>query len=186
MKSDFKYQVILVNKIPYLTKLLGVILSVCFIICLVAWFLYFPATDSGNEMKTVAMINETPELTKKLMLFSGLGLIPLYFLYVKLRIRKNAFLLFNEDNIVIQTKNLVNAIPTINILIIKFHEPNLHYRLLSPKLRVSIQLFDSQNWNFYLKHYEQSDEVVDLFLSYKELKTRTKENIDAIFEIDSD
>src|SRR5436190_3605687 len=115
MKSNSKYPVILVKQIPYFSKLLGAIVVVCFLICIAAWFIYFSSADSGNEMKTVTLIEGTSESTKWLILFSGICLAPLYFLYMKLRIRRSAFLLFNDDNIELQTNKFIKVIPVINI-----------------------------------------------------------------------
>ncbi|HSN59900.1 MAG TPA: hypothetical protein VLR49_03125 [Ferruginibacter sp.] len=186
MKSNLKYPVFLIKQIPYFSKLLKGIVSVCFIICLIAWFLFFPSTDSGNEMKTVAMIEGTSQPIKWLILASGLGLIPLYFLYVKLRIRKPALLLFNDDNIVLQAKKFIKIIPVLNIRSIQVHEPNLHSNFLSQKIKITILLFDSESLQLRIKHYEHSGEIVDSFLSYNDLNNRIKESANNLFESDID
>src|SRR6187549_1494250 len=100
MKSNFKYPVTLIKQIPYFSNLVKGVLSVCFIICIITWFIYFPSADSGNEMQTVAIVTSTPDPSKWLVLFSTIALVPLFYLYEKVRIRKPAFLIFNDDNIV--------------------------------------------------------------------------------------
>ncbi len=184
MKSNLKFPVVFVKRIPYFSKLLAGLVFISFTICLIAWYLYFPSTDSGNEMKTVALIENTSESMKWLIIISGFSFLPLYLLYVKLRIRKSAFLLFNDDNIIVQTQNLIRTIPILNIRSIQFHEPNLYSKIWSHKLMVAVELYDQENLSLQIKHYEHANEIVDSFLSYDDLKLRIKESANSMFESD--
>jgi hypothetical protein len=155
-------------------------------VCIVAWFVYFPSANAGNEMKTVALIEGTSETAKWLILCSAAGVIPLYLIYVKLRFRTPAFLLFNEDNIVLQTKKQEKIIPCARILRVIFKEPNLYSQLWDHKLIVSIQLYDFETLQLHAKHYCHSEDIVDSFLSYDALGNRIKESSGALSEIDID
>ncbi len=137
-------------------------------------------------MKTVAIIEGTSQPTKWLILVSGIGLIPLYFLYVKLRIRKPAFLQFNDDSIALQAKNDIKIIPVLNIRSIQVHEPNLYSNFFSQKIKITILLYDFESLQLRIKHFEHSDEIVDYLLSYNDLKNRIKESANNMFESDID
>ena len=176
MKGDIKFAVVLRNKLPYLTKLFGALLIICFVFSFIAYVLYFPSANSGNEMKIVVLFESTSITTKWLMLFSILGLIPCYFLYTKMRLRKDGVLFFEDFSIIFQTKKAIISIPVVNIIRIQFIEPNLNFKWGKQKFIVNIYQFNGEIFQFQLKKYEDSDEVVDLLLSYPELKNRLNDS----------
>ena len=179
-----QYKVLLLKKIPFISRLLEMLMLICLAFCLVFWLLFLSSDSGGNEMIAVVLVNLTPVAVIKLIVFALLAYVPILFLYKRLRTRKGMLLCFTDTNIILRSKRSKLTLPIDQIMTVTFTEPNLHYRrLFAPRLEIYIYQKNTNLLQLETRYYDDAPELIKAFYDYPQLQDRIKEGMNSSGEL---
>ena len=181
LETRYKYPVIIKKKIPYLTAAVNGLFLCCLLVTFLSWFFFAPATQSGNEMKTVAALNSMSEGMKWFILSCGAGTVVLYILLKVTLFRVSGFVEFTYNQIILSKSNRIQIISSNSIVGIDFYDS-----MNATKTKNIFELFIYQkdkinDIRLRLKDYGHAEEVIDQILIYNGSLKNIKE-IDEVFE----
>jgi hypothetical protein len=173
MANDKTFGIKLIEKVPYVTSFLLTIVAVLASVSLLLYFFFVPSDGSSLEMKSAYYIIAVPEFWKKVSVFSAVGVVIVYPLYLFIRTYKSASLKFSNEAVIIDRagKNYFIALGSICNF-------QIHESIVGDRFTVRINKDDKTSIVFKLEYPVQADEVITLALEHQinieETATRTE------------
>ena len=174
MEINYKYPVIIKKKIPYVSATLKGLFIICFFVVAIAYFFFVPSAKSGNEMKTVVLLNSISETTKWFIFSCGLGFMVFYILYKIFIFRTAGYIEFSENSIILTGKNKIQIIPVEEITSIEFFD-GFYSKLGKIVFHIFIlRKEELEDIDLKLKDYTHSEEIIDKILLYERLRSKLR------------
>lgn len=165
------YKVVVRKRVPYLTVFFNR-LFIFFTVCsLLVYFIMYPTKDAPPEMALAYYNLLLPEIVKRFISFSIIGLVITCFLYVYTRIYKNAVVKFEPNQIIIRGKTINLTLKIYNIKKVTFMDESKEVGgQLKEKFMVYFQQRMEKSIRIRLVHYLQAEEFSEEFLRYEHLE----------------
>ncbi len=164
------YEVIVRRRVPYLTTLLFRLFGGFFICLLVVEFIMLPAKNAPTEMALAYFNLVLPEVIKEFIAFSLIGTFVFCFLYIYVRIYRNAVLTFHTDQIKIIGKSMALAINVGTLKKVTFMDDSKEVGgKLKEKFTVYFDQRSEKSIRIKLKYYVQGEEFIGEFLRYEHI-----------------
>jgi hypothetical protein len=161
MRTDF--EILIRRKIPYWTDLLMGLMMVCFFFLFLLYIVMIPAdkSQSSCEMKAAYYILLVPEWLKEYSFYSLFGLLVLIPIHRISKLHKVGQLEIHDEFIEVRGGGHDKKIEVHNIKRIVINDVTRVFR--KPHEAVEIIIFHKPNGktSFLLRHYVQSEEVID-------------------------
>ena len=165
------YKVVVRKRVPYLTVFcyrLFLFFSIC---SFIAYLIISPTKNAPDEMALAYYNLVLPEILKKFILFSFIGLIISCILYLKVRMYKKAIVKFEPTEIVIRGKSINLTLKIYNIKKVTFMDESQEVGgRIKEKFMVYFQQRMEKSIRIRLVHYLQGEEFSDEFLKYDNLE----------------
>ena len=170
-EKDNYYKVVVRKRVPYLTVFFYR-LFIFFTLCsFVVYLIMYPTKDAPSEMAFAYYNLLLPETIKKFIAFSMVGLFIFCFLYLKVRMYKNALVRFEPNQIIIRGKSINLTLKIYNIQKVTFMDESTEVGgQLKEKFMIYFQQRMEKSIRIRLVHYLQGEEFSDEFLKYEHLK----------------
>jgi hypothetical protein len=159
MTNDARFEIKLIQKVPYLSSFLSTVLVALAFVLLVFYFFFIPSDGSSLEMKSVYYLITVPEFWKKVSIFSALGIIVVYPLYLFIRTYKAAFIKFSSKEVIIDHVGVI-AIDSISNF-------QIYEAAIGDAFTVRINKSDGSFLIFKLRYPVQADELIQIALLHQ-------------------
>ena len=170
-EKDNYYKVVLRKRVPYLTVFfyrIFLFFTVCFML---VYIIMYPTKDAPPEMAFAYYNLLLPEIIKKFIAFSMIGLLISSILYLKVRLYRNAVVRFEPNQIIIRGKSINLTLKISNIKKVTFMDESKEVGgQLKENFMVYFQQRMEKSIRIRLIHYLQAEEFSDEFLKYENLE----------------
>jgi hypothetical protein len=172
MDNPKSFEIVVRNKVPYLTNFLFRLLTICFVVFFLAYIFQLPARFTSSEMKLTYFNLTMPSLLKFALLYSTIGFIIIAPIYTYVRIYRNAVLTFFQDKIVITRKSLNEEILIRKITEIFCMDPKGFNG--EPKQRLTLYFEYRKRKQLWvrLKNYNDTEDLMSELSKYEGLNIR--------------
>jgi len=131
----------------------------------------YPTKDAPPEMALAYYNLILPEVIKKFIAFSMIGLVISSILYLDVRMYKSALVKFETNQIIIRGKSINLTLKIYNIKKVTFMDESKEVGgQLNEKFMVYFQQRMEKSIRIRLVHYLQGEEFCDEFLKYENLE----------------
>ncbi len=165
------YKVVVRKRVPYLTVFsyrLFLFFSVC---SFLVYLIMYPTKYAPDEMALAYYNMFLPEILKKFITFSIIGLIISFILYLNVRMYKKAVVKFEPNQIIIRGKSINLTLKIYNIKKVTFMDESQEVGgRMKEKFMVYFQQRMEKSIRIRLVHYLQGEEFSDEFLKYEHLE----------------
>jgi hypothetical protein len=170
-EKDKYYKVVVRKRVPYLTVFfyrIFLFFTVCFML---VYLIMYPIKDSPPEIALAYFNFLLPEILKKFIAFSFIGLFISGILYYKVRLYKNAVVRFAPNQIIIRGRSINLTLNINNIKKVTFMDESKKVGgQLKEKFMVYFQQRIEKSIRLRLVNYLQAEEFSDEFLKYEHLE----------------
>jgi hypothetical protein len=170
-EKDNYYKVVVRKRVPYLTVFfyrIFLFFTVCFML---VYLIMYPTKDAPPEMALAYYNFLVPEILKKFIVFSMIGLFISGILYYKVRLYKKAVVRFEPNQIIIRGKSLNLTLKIYNIKKVTFMDESKEVGgQIKEKFMVYFEQRMEKSIRLRLIHYLQAEEFSDEFLKYEQLE----------------
>lgn len=170
-EKDNYYKVVVRKRVPYLTVFfhrIFLFFTVCF---LLVYLIMYPTKYAPSEIAFAYYNLLLPEIIKKFITFSMIGLFISSILYLQVRLYKNAVVKFEPNQIIIRGKSINLTLKIYNIKKVTFMDESKEVGgQLNEKFMVYFQQRMEKSVRIRLIHYLQREEFSDEFLKYEHLE----------------
>ena len=170
-EKDNYYKVVVRKRVPYLTVFFYrffIFFTAC---SFIVYLIMYPTKYAPPEMAIAYFNLLLPEIIKKFIAFSLIGLIISSILYLNVRMYKNAVVKFEPNQIVIRGRSINLTLKIYNIKKVTFMDESKEVGgQLKEKFMVYFQQRMEKSIRLRLVHYLQAEEFSDEFLKYEHLE----------------
>lgn len=165
------YEVVVRKRVPYLTVFLYRLFAFFVICSLLVYLIMYPTKYAPNEMALAYYNLVLPELIRKFILFSMIGLFISGLLYLEVRLYKSAIITFETNQINIVGKSINLTLKIYDIKKVTFMDDSKEVGgQLREKFMVYFQQRMEKSIRLRLEHYVQAEEFMNEFLKYDHLE----------------
>jgi hypothetical protein len=172
MDDPKSFEIVVRNKVPYLTNFLMYLLMVCFIVFVFAYIIFLPTKYISGEMKFTYFILSVPNFLKIALIYSTIGFIIILPIYTYFRLYRNALLTFLPDKIIIERKSIKEEILIKKITTVLCMDPQSRNGESKNKLTLYFEYRKRKSIRVRLKNYTQADDFVNRLIEYKNLNIK--------------
>ncbi|HSH67571.1 MAG TPA: hypothetical protein VLB84_17655 [Bacteroidia bacterium] len=170
MTKSNSFEVVVYQKIPYVTQWLFTLFTLLFIFEVWGLAPLFPSRYSTDEVKILYFIVLYPEKLK-VALCIGACLLPLIWsLYIYLRRKRIAVLSFYTEKIELVGNNFKKVFPIETIRNINCYDPLTKDDLPKEKFIIVIQNRKGRRMRMLLNDYSQAEKFVDILSVYEDIQ----------------
>lgn len=170
LEETHQYEVMVRQRVPYLTLFLWRLFSFFAITALLAYLVLYPVKDVPGDI-AVAYFNQLlPPILQKCIVFSFAGFFITSLLYLYIRLYKRATVTFEQDYIHIKGKSIELKLEIENIKKVSFMDDSREVGgQLKEKFVVYFQQRKEKSVRLKLVHYLEGENFTNEFLRYPHL-----------------
>jgi|SRR3954467_7411671 len=164
------FEVYVYKRIPYLTRILGIITILLFLFVTFGLAPLMPSKHHPDEMRILWFIVLYPDKLKA-ALFLGVPTLLLFgFLYYKVRLKRKAILSFEPDRIELRGKGWSKIFPSNKIRYFDCYDPYSRDDDAIEKFALHLRTWNGKVTIMNLKDYSQATRLVDILTVYEDVK----------------
>jgi len=129
-----------------------------------------PSENSSDEMKAAYFVLTTSEFEKAVFTYALIGTPIFFLLYRYVRIKRKAILTLLEDKIEIDDYKTITSFPTVEITNIACNDALRSDGFPKGKLTIDFKDKNENVISVTLIDYNQSEQLMDTLLNYKNIK----------------
>lgn len=166
MDSLKSFRVGIRRKIPYLTNSFLLITGGCFLVLILFELAFYPIKDAPDEMKAVVFYILVPDVFKKALIFSIIGLFIFSVLYGYSRFYSPALLIFCDNQISIRGRANRLTIPIETINRVYCNDATDRDGIRKGNFSVGFEYGKRKATIIKLKDYDEADSFMEELMKY--------------------
>ncbi|MBA3705927.1 MAG: hypothetical protein H0W84_08530 [Bacteroidetes bacterium] len=168
--STDTFEVYVFKRIPYLTTILAAISILIFVFVYLGLAPLMSSKNHSDEIGILYFMTFYPDKLK-VALFMGIPtLILFWFLYVRVRIKRDAVLTFDTDKIELRGKGWSRSFPVNKVRYIDCYDPYNGEGYPKEKFTLALRTWSGKGTLINLKNYSQATRLIDILNVYEEIK----------------
>ena len=180
-----QFEVTIIKKVPYITEFLFFLLAPGLVVLLIVLFVVVPPAQSSNEMIVVSLFSFVPANLQFILLYFAGSTIILYPFYKYVKIYQTATLMFNNEFLSLQVKNIVHKIPATLVSGINLKNPTNFRGHPTERLIIYIREKYSKTITLKLNNFSEAEDLVHHLSSIENFKPLLS-GFDPLFYIEAE
>ena len=172
ISREDKFEVYVLKRIPYLTRILGIVAILVFEFYGLAPLM--PSKNHSQEIGVLYFMTIYPDKLKAVFFLGIPTAVFVLFLYIKVRPKREAVLTFDTDKIELRGKGWSKAFPTNRIRYFNCYDPYTEDGFPEEKFTLEIRNWNGKGSLVNLKDYSQANRLVDILTVYDEVKLEVR------------